>query len=57
MDLDHTLALNFVVGVGKDLVYGAWMSLTSFHSMTCRIPNIELHMLLGIVVDNVNCRR
>ena len=38
MDLDHTLALHCVVGVGKDLVYGAWMSLTSFHSMACKIP-------------------
>ena len=32
MDLDHTLALHCVVGVGKDLVYGAWMSLISFHT-------------------------
>ena len=37
MDLDHTLTLHCMVGVGKDLVYGAWMSLTSFHSMACRI--------------------
>ena len=38
MDLDHTLALHCVVRVGKDSMYGAWMSLTSFHSMTCTIP-------------------
>ena len=38
MDLDHILALHCVVGVGKDLVYDEWMSLTSFHNMTCEIP-------------------
>ena len=38
MDLSHTLALHCVVGVGNDSVYGAWMSLISFHSMARRIP-------------------
>ena len=37
MNLDHTLTLHCVVGVCKDSMYGAWMSLTSFHSMIRRI--------------------
>ena len=55
MDLDHTLALHCVVKVGKDSMYGAWMSLTSCYDMYN--SNLELHILLGIVVDNVNCQR
>ena len=27
-----------IIGVGKDSVHDAWVSVISFHIMTCRIP-------------------
>ena len=27
-----------IMGVDKDLVHDAWVSVISFHGMTCRIP-------------------
>ena len=27
-----------IMGVGKDSVHDAWVSVISFHCMTCRIP-------------------
>ena len=27
-----------IMGVGKDSVHDAWVSVISFHSMSCRIP-------------------
>ena len=49
----HTLASQCVVGVGKDSVHDAWVSVISFHSMKCRIPFRISIFFIGMLMRNV----
>ena len=42
-----------VMGVGKDSVHDAWVSVISFHSMTCRIPFRISIFFIGMLMGNV----
>ena len=42
-----------MMGVGKDSGHGTWLSLISFHGMTCRIPQWKFHVFTWNVNVNV----
>ena len=42
-----------VMGVVKDSVHDAWVSVISFHSITCRIPFRISIFFIGMLMGNV----
>ena len=44
---------SIIMGVGKDLVHDAWVSVISFHTMTYRIPFRISIFFIGTLMRNV----
>ena len=42
-----------IMGVGKDSVHDAWVSVKTFHSTTCRIPFRISIFFIGMLMQNV----